>query len=104
MVDETILNYEECEILAKMIAVKNKKNLNRTRLAEEIGYEAWHPYFGRVYKFCLDNFLIEIIEIVGSNKIILLNNKQMRNFLWNQPEFQKRVDLYRNAGMVLEKW
>lgn len=100
MVDE-VLNYSECEILARFVAV-SASNLSKTKLAQIIGLEPFHPYFNKVYKLCRDKGLIIIVNQIGTTKLIKLKTGGMKALLRTQAEFQKRVDLYRNAGFMFE--
>lgn len=77
---------EELFILIAIFAYdNNKKEFTISELSSNLKINRTHPYFINIFKFMLENQMIEIIKIIGVTKILKINKIKIRDFVDELP-------------------
>jgi hypothetical protein len=81
---KTDFSLAECKMMLKILNSENDKRMTMTKLSKLINVSIFNPSYCEVKKYLLDNNILEVIERIGSTKIIKINYKKLRDLIDEQ--------------------
>lgn len=88
------LSPRECGILRDILHLKIRQHHTSSDMANMIGVSPRNPYFNNIIKLLKQLNIINVVNEIGSCKLLQINNKKLEMLLHDQKFINEWVDKY----------